>query len=215
MPPKKQLEKVIQEYEFSLSPVNDPKQLTISVKGSGKHAIGRGNLTVKDSRISREHCEFEIKIDEETKCHAVFINRKGLNPLFVTRREKVHSVEEPFLLEEGDLLSLLPSFVEKPHTFIFSTESSKKRKPDTTGEVKKIEINLVDDEKTNKRRKIEFNLTEDDDKKSMNVDIKKSNDPSETEKADRELALKYQPKECTLCLEELDFEFFSIINVWP
>jgi hypothetical protein len=233
MPPKKQLEKVVQEYEFLLSPVDDPNQLPISMKGIGKHSLGRGNLMVKDSRISREHCGFEIKVDENTKSQSVYIYRKGLNPLFVTRKDKVNSIDDPFLLEEGDELSLLPAFVDKPHKFTFSTESSKKRKSETNDDKKNIdkkntdkkniEINLVDEEdeeKANKKRKIEINLIDEDKKiakpkygKSKSneaiVNSKKISDPSESEKADRELALKYQPKECSLCLEELDFEFFQ------
>jgi hypothetical protein len=227
MPPKKQLVKVIQVYEFLLSPVDDPNQLPISVKGIGKHPFGRGNLSEKDSRVSRKHCEFEIKVDENTKNQSVFFYKtEGLNPLFVTRGEEVINIVDPFLLEEGDQLSLLPVNIVTPHKFIFSTESSKKRKTEANNDKKKnIEINLVDDEKedekANKKRKIEINLIDDDEddkretkygkskSKEMVVDSKKSNDPSEREKADRELALKFQPKECSLCLEELDFEFFQ------
>jgi hypothetical protein len=225
MPPKK-LQSLIEDYEFLLSPVDDPQQKSILIKGIGKHSIGRGNLSVKDPRVSREHCGFEIKVDEKTKSHCVYIYRTGLNPLFVNRQNKINNIDKPFLLEEGDLLSLLPAFADNPHKFNFSTGPSKKRKPETNGN-KNIQINLADDEiednNANKKRKIEITLIDDDEEpilhqkpspKDAIANSKKiSMDPiEESEKADHELALKYQPKECTLCLEELDFEFFQSLT---
>lgn len=76
-------------------------------------------------------------------------------------------VDESFLLEEEDQISLLPpTAADSSHRFVFSKEKSSKRKFEGNQESKKIEINLledeeIEDEKASKKRKIEIILIDD------------------------------------------------------
>jgi len=193
--------------------------------------LGREVLSWPDRKVSRNHCIIHLQNDGGL-CN-LSLSVCGRNPVQVQRDDtSVLLVKgEDYKLKTNDVISLLPG-VHLYRVVISSAPNNSPQKRKRTGSFEE-DPNVTEDDQNNKPKKKKPKHIEIKDITVTNIEedyqfaLRLQNEPSfsevpqnnsnvkdtkNLEEIDRKLALSLQPRECTLCLDEIEIDFFQALD---